>query len=427
MEVDRLRALFEKRVEKVEQEMEKSRFETANLRMENAKQRFESEKQRFETEKQRFETEMKTAEMERVRFEMEIKTAEMGRVRFEMEKKTAEMEKEVNSLRSIVARNGSDNTQLKLENTRLLTDLSKVHANLCILHPLPSARLSLQKCINHQKACNEAVNSYIELHTIEVIDSSPSLTLQLQELKRELTKAWDARSAAAFLCQPPPTLENILWIVAKSGFTKEVAPLMNLSKATRECKNLQRVMREVRNKNGETQLYCFCGHGMTSSVKRMLDMKSIDVEAGTRGKEDGHTCLINALYHRHLDICRLLIEKGAQLEVKGWNDFTPLHYAAASGHIEIVRLLCDRGADIEARSDDFGRRPLHFAVREGRISIVKELIEVRKADINARSIGGRTALRYAKNNQYLEIADFLVSKGGIVFDDENNDEYSDWG
>jgi hypothetical protein len=434
MEVDRLRALFEKRVEKVEQEMEKSRFETANLRMENAKQRFESEKQRFETEKQRFETEMKTAEMERVRFEMEIKTAEMGRVRFEMEKKTAEMEKEVNSLRSIVARNGSDNTQLKLENTRLLIDLSKVHANLCILHPLPSARLSLQKCINHQIACNEAVNSYIELHTIEVIDSSPSLTLQLQELKRELTKAWDARSAAAFLCQPPPTLENILWIVAKSGFTKEVAPLMNLSKATRECKNLQRVMREVMNWGRwecrrRTQLHYFCENGMTSSVKRMLDMKSIDVEAREGGREGGDTCLMIAARGGHLDICRLLIDKGAQLEVKGSEGFTPLHFAASRGHIEIVRLLCDRGANIEARSDEYGRRPLHFAARIAHISIVKELIEVRKADINARSVGGRTALRYAKDGKFkdLDIADFLVSKGGIVFDDENNDEYSDWG
>jgi hypothetical protein len=89
-------------------------------------------------------------------------------------------------------------------------------------------------------------------------------------------------SAAAFLCQPPPTLESILWIVAKSGYTKEVAPLMNLSKATRECKNLQRVMREVRNwgrYGGRTQLHYFCEMGMTSSVKRMLEMKSIDVEA----------------------------------------------------------------------------------------------------------------------------------------------------
>jgi len=75
------------------------------------------------------------------------------------------------------------------------------------------------------------------------------------------TKAWNDRFAAESAAYPP-TLESILWIVAKSGYTKEVAPFMNLSKATRECKNLQRVMREVRNW-GEylggrwTQLYYF--------------------------------------------------------------------------------------------------------------------------------------------------------------------------
>jgi len=120
---------------------------------------------------------------------------------------------------------------------------------------------------------------HLSLFTFKAINSSPSLSHQLQELKRELKKAWDARFAAATLCQPPPTLESLLWIVAKSGYTKEVAPFMNLSKATRECKNLQRVMREVRNRYGMTQLFYFCWKGMTSSVKRMLEMKSINVEA----------------------------------------------------------------------------------------------------------------------------------------------------
>jgi len=150
-------------------------------------------------------------------------------MREEIEKQRVEMEKQIESLHSIVARVESDNTQLKLDNARLLTDLSEVHTDLRILHPLPYARLYLQKCINHQIACNDAVNAFISLHTLPVIYSTPSLTLHLQALNQELKKAWDARFAAAFLCEPPPTLESILWIVAKSGYTKEVAPFMNLS------------------------------------------------------------------------------------------------------------------------------------------------------------------------------------------------------
>ena len=109
-----------------------------------------------------------------------------------------------------------------------------------------------------------------------------------------------------------------------------------------------------------------------------------------KGGEYGWTCLILAAYNGHFAICRLLIDKGAQLEAKDSNGGTPLQYASSNGHIEIVRLLCDRGADIEA-SDEDGWRPLHDAARECHISVMKELIEERNADVNARMNDGATA------------------------------------
>ena len=143
----------------------------------------------------------------------------------------------------------------------------------------------------------------------------------------------------------------------------------------------------------------------------MLEMRSIDVEA----KEGvyGWTCLMTAAYNGHLSICRLLIDKGAQLEAKSDVDcFTPLHLAAMQGHVEVVRLLCDRGADVEARRES-GYRPLHYAAEDGHLSVVKELIEVRNADVNARTDNGRTALMNARQRNKPDIASFLVSHGGI--------------
>ncbi len=186
---------------------------------------------------------------------------------------------------------------------------------------------------------------------------------------------------------------------------------MNLSKATRECKNLQRYMREV--KMGmwrQTQLHYYCENGMTSSVVRMLEMRSIDVEA--KGGMLRKTCLHTAVCNCHLDICRLLIDKGALLEAKDWFHCTPLHSATSYDDIEIVRLLCDRGADNEAR-DNHGRRPLHYATRNDLISVVKVLIEERNAEINARDDYGRTALRLARDVNKHDIAAYLVSHGGI--------------
>jgi hypothetical protein len=250
-----------------------------------------------------------------------------------------------------------------------------------------------------------------------MITNDPLLQAEETRLTAAKTKAWNDRFAAESAAYTP-TLESLLWIVAKSGYTREVAPMMNLSKATRECKNLQRVMREVMNwgryEGGRwTQLFYFCLMGMTSSVKRMLDMKSIDMEARQGGREDGSTLLIEAAYYGHLDICRLLIDKGAQVNAKCSGGVTPLHNTAINGYIERVRLLCDHGADIEARTF-IGWRPLHSAACFGNISIVKELIEVRNADVNARDDSGRTALSLARDHGMADIAAYLVSLGGVI-------------
>ena len=154
----------------------------------------------------------------------------------------------------------------------------------------------------------------------------------------------------------------------------------------------------------------YCEEGMTSSVVRMLEMRSIDVEA--KGGVEGRTCLTTAAAHGYLDICRLLIDRGARLDVKDRNGNTPLYYAAAQGRVEIVRLLCDRGADIEARINH-GWRPLHYAVMFGQISVIKELVEERNAEINARDDDGRTALWLANYVTHISIAAYLVSHGGI--------------
>ena len=131
-----------------------------------------------------------------------------------------------------------------------------------------------------------------------------------------------------------------------------------------------------------------------------------------KGGDYGRTCLHAAAQNGHLDICRLLIDEGAQLEAKEGEDMTPLYLAARGGHVEIVRLLCDCGADVEAHSYE-GWRPLQYAAYHGHISVVKELIEERNVEINSRDDRGWTALRLARQYNNADIAAYLVSHGGI--------------
>ena len=61
---------------------------------------------------------------------------------------------------------------------------------------------------------------------------------------------------------------------------------------------------------------------------------------------------------------------------------TPLHIAAALGEVEVATLLLDRGADPNVRSGD-GILPLHFAARSGTIEMA-QLLVARGARLDAR-------------------------------------------
>ena len=286
---------------------------------------------------------------------------------------------------------------LKLEETVLKQQVSVAH---------------LERCIALQISTTFALNQFQSLYSRSVINSHSALILQENELIAAKTKAWNDRFAA-YKAANPASIEDVLWIIAKMGHTKIAAPLMNLSKATRYCKYLQTTMREVKNEKGKTQLWFYCEHGMTKSVERMLSMRKIDIEASSNWlSRNGFTCLHIATALLHIDICRLLIEKGANVEANDSQGWTSLFYAVLSRQIETVQLLCDYGANVNARNGS-GKTPLDFAVLTGNLPIVKELIE-RKADINARNHFGQTALGLAMQfEKGPEMINYLISKGGI--------------
>jgi len=68
---------------------------------------------------------------------------------------------------------------------------------------------------------------------------------------------------------------------------------------------------------------------------------------------------------RH-EILRLLVLEGADLNQRGINDCTPLHYAVARKDLETLKILLEAGADasLRTRIDDC-ETPLEFALRNG--------------------------------------------------------------
>lgn len=81
--------------------------------------------------------------------------------------------------------------------------------------------------------------------------------------------------------------------------------------------------------------------------------------------------------------------------------------AAERGCAESVGLLIDAGADVNVRSAS-GATPLHLAATFGHAKVVQQLVNA-GADVNAQQERGATALMYVAHNGYTEIAEILLA------------------
>jgi hypothetical protein len=231
-------------------------------------------------------------------------------------------------------------------------------------------------------------------------------------------EAWEAYFKA-YDALYPKTIEDILWIMAKAGHTQLVAPLMNLSKVTRTCIHLQPIMMNVKlGRWGKTQLHHCAENGLTTSVKRLLSIRNINVNLKD---VTGSTPLHSAVMNGHVEIARLLLQNGADVNARCNGGSTPLHYAH---HIDILHLLVENGADLEAQNND-GWRALHSAVLHGNLPFIQELISRYHVDINARMNDGRTALwfRHVWRHPHPPVIAFLQENGGIDDDMEEHDDF----
>ena len=85
----------------------------------------------------------------------------------------------------------------------------------------------------------------------------------------------------------------------------------------------------------------------------------------------GETPLMLAAINNHLELAKILIQRGADVNKPGW---TPLHYASTRGHREMMRLLIENEAYIDSETEN-GTTPLMMASYYAPPLAVKLLLE----------------------------------------------------
>ena len=120
-----------------------------------------------------------------------------------------------------------------------------------------------------------------------------------------------------------------------------------------------------------------------------------------------------ASWRNDIETVKAHIVDGTNIDtVDDWTGKTALHYAAEYGHLEIAKLLLANGANVNRRDDD-KTTPLYFAAVGGFVEVARLLLDY-GADINARDKAKESPMDGAVFFGHMNVADLFQSFMGIV-------------
>jgi ankyrin repeat protein len=143
----------------------------------------------------------------------------------------------------------------------------------------------------------------------------------------------------------------------------------------------------------QLNMWCAAGLGMLDVVQSFWESpESLKPNAGqTRSRDLGNgewgkapppesykELVSEAFYiaarNGHVEVAKFLLEKGADINCRGFFGAPGLHWAAINGHKPMVEFLIARGADLHLRDQQFSSSPLGWAL-EGKQAEIAELLQ----------------------------------------------------
>lgn len=131
--------------------------------------------------------------------------------------------------------------------------------------------------------------------------------------------------------------------------------------------------------------------------------------------ENPESLLVNAALQGNTAAVTFLLDQGHNINERAPNGYTALHAAAYEGHLDIVRLLVERGAIVNDQQNTEAIAPLHAAAELNRLDVVAYLLSS-GVDVNPIQAGGWSPVMRATFKGFPEMVRLLRSFGGECID-----------
>ncbi len=154
--------------------------------------------------------------------------------------------------------------------------------------------------------------------------------------------------------------------------------------------------KKLREKSKNVELLWWaCLHGILAELKELIT-KDVDVNIKESGYPGRTLLQCAAAESGNIDIVKVLIQNGADVNAVDENKQSALHHAAEYGDVELAKVLLENGADVNAIDGD-ENTALHIAAifdDDDCVDVTKVLIQ-NGADVNAVNNFKESALHCA--------------------------------